>query len=77
MYGHNNGGGALFDNHPRRKNKALLLSITIVNTCAGSNLENAVLHVGKHFSDAIERKKNKHRGVPHYLPSPYSRYVDL
>ena len=30
--------GALFDNHPRLKNKALLLDITIVNPCAGSNL---------------------------------------
>ena len=26
--------GALFDNHPRRKNKALLLDIAIVNPCA-------------------------------------------
>ena len=37
--------GALFDNHPRLKNKALLLDITIVNPCAGSNLENAARHV--------------------------------
>ena len=29
--------GPLFDNHPRLKNKALLLDITIVNPCAGSN----------------------------------------
>ena len=40
--------GALFDNHPRLKNKALLLDITIVNPCTGSNLENAARHVGKH-----------------------------
>ncbi|CAM9723985.1 unnamed protein product, partial [Ascophyllum nodosum] len=33
--------GALFDNPPRLKNKALLLDITIVNPCAGSNLGNA------------------------------------
>ena len=39
--------GALFDNHPQRKNKALLLDITIVNPCAGSNLENAECYVGK------------------------------
>ena len=32
--------GALFDNHPRHKNKALLLDITIVNPCADSNLGN-------------------------------------
>ena len=62
-YGHHNeGGGALFDNHPRLKNKALVLDITIVNPCAGSNLGNAARHVGKHLADAVERKKNKYRG---------------
>ena len=50
--------GALFDNHPRLKNKALLLDITIVDPCAGSNLGNAARHVGKHLADAVERKKN-------------------
>ena len=55
--------GALFDNHPRLQNKALLLDITIVNTCAGSNLGNAARHVGKHLADAVERKKNKYRGL--------------
>ena len=54
--------GALFDNHPRLKNKALILDITIVNPCAGSNLGNAARHVGKHLADAVERKKNKYRG---------------
>ena len=54
--------GALFDNHPRLKNKALLLDITIVNPCAGSNLGNTARHVGKHFAHAVERKKNKYRG---------------
>ena len=53
---------ALFDNHPRLKNKALLLDITIVNPCAGSNLGNAARHVGKHLADAVEQKKNKYRG---------------
>ena len=48
---------ALFDNHPRLKNKALLLDITIANPCAGSNLGNAARHVGKHLADAVERKK--------------------
>ena len=61
--------GALFDNHPRLKKKALLLDITIVNPCAGSNLENAVCHVGKHLADAVERKKNKYRGS---FPATYS-----
>ena len=54
--------GALFDNHPRLKNKALLLDITIIILCAGSNLGNAARHVGKHLTDAVERKKNKYRG---------------
>ena len=61
--------GALFDDHPRLKNKALLLDITIVNPCAGSNLGNAARHVGKHLADAVERKKNKYRGS---FPATYS-----
>ena len=58
--------GALFDNHPRLKNKAHLLGITIINPCAGSNLRNAA---GKHLADAVERKKNKYRGS---FPATYS-----
>ena len=54
--------GALFDNHPRLKNKALLLDITIVNPCAGSNMGNAARHVGKILGDAVDSKKNKYRG---------------
>ena len=61
--------GTLFDNHPRHKNKALLLDITIVNPCAGSNLGNAARHVGKHLADAVEQKKNKYRGS---FPATYS-----
>ena len=61
--------GALFDNHPRLKNKALLLDITIVNPCAGSNLGNAARHVGKHLADAVKRKKNKYRSS---FPATYS-----
>ena len=61
--------GAIFDNHPRLKNKALLLGITIVNPCASSNLGNAARHVGKHLADAVERKKNKYRGS---FPATYS-----
>ena len=57
--------GVLFDNHPRLKNKALLLDITIVNPCAGSKLGNAARHLEKHLADAVERKKNKyHRSFP-------------
>ena len=63
--------GALFDNHPRLMNKALLLDITIVNPCAGSNLGNAARHVGKHLADAVERKKNKYRGS---FPATYSLF---
>ena len=48
--------GALFDNHPRFKNKALLLDIIIVNPCAGSNLGNTARYIGKHLADAVERK---------------------
>ena len=54
--------GALFDNHPRLKHNALLLDIAIVNPCAGTNLENAARHVGKHLADAVEWKTNKFRG---------------
>ena len=54
--------GVLCDNHPRLKNKALLLDITIVNPCAGSNLGNAARHVGKHLADAVEQKENKYQG---------------
>ena len=61
--------GALFDNHPRLKNKALLLDITIVNPCAGFTLGNAARHVEKHLADAAERKKNKYRGS---FPATYS-----
>ena len=62
-------GGALFDNHPRLKNKALLLDITIANPCAGSNLGNAERHIGKHLADAVERKKNS-IGARSPLPTP-------
>ena len=63
--------GALFDNHPRLTNKVLLLDITIVNPCDGSNLGNAARHVGKHLADAVERKKNKYRGS---FPATYSLF---
>ena len=61
--------GALFDNHPRLKNKALLPDVTIVNPCDGSDLENAARHLEKHLADAVERKKNKYRSS---FPATYS-----
>ena len=61
--------GAFFDDHPRLKNKDLLLDITIVKHCAGSNLGNAARRVGKHLADAVERKKTKYRGS---FPATYS-----
>ena len=61
--------GALFDNHPRLKNKTLLLDITIAIPCASSNLGNAARCVGTHLTDAVERKKNKYRGS---FPATYS-----
>ena len=61
--------GARFDNHPRLKNETLLLDITTVNPCTGSNLGNAARHVGKHLADAVVRKKNKYRGS---FPATYS-----
>ena len=61
--------GALFDNHSRFKNKALLLEITIVNPCAGTNLGNTARHIGKHLAGSVERKKNKYRGS---FPATYS-----
>ena len=60
--------GSLFDSHPRRKNKARLCDITIVNPCASSNLENGARHPGKNLVDAIEWKKNSYRGS---FPSTY------
>ena len=61
--------GALSDKHSRLKNKALLFDITTVNPCASSNLGNEARHVGKHFADAVEQKKNKYRGS---FPATYS-----
>ena len=61
--------GALFDNHPRYKNKELLLDITVVNPCTGSSQGNAARHVGKHLADVVERKKNKYQGS---FPTTYS-----
>ena len=61
--------GALFDNYPRLKNKVLLLDISTINTCAGSNLGVVARHVEKHLVDAIERKKNNY---PVSFPATYS-----
>ena len=61
--------GTLFDYHPRRKNKVLLLDISIVNTCASSYLENAARHAEKLFANTVERKKIKFRDS---FPATYS-----
>ena len=60
---------SLFENHPRLKNKALLLDITIVKSCADSNLGNTAHHVEKALADAVKRKKNRYRGS---FPAAYS-----
>ena len=57
-----NEAGVLLDSHPRRKNKALLLDITIVNPCGSSNLENAARRAGKHPRRRSQQKKNKYPG---------------
>ena len=54
--------GAPFDTYPRRKNKALILDITIVDPCVRYNLENAACHARKHLVDAVEGKKYNYRG---------------
>ena len=69
--------GALFDNHPRLKNKALLLDITIINLCAVSNLRNAARHVGIPCRRSRAEEKQVSGLAPRYLLPPFSRYVDL
>ena len=54
--------GALLDNHPRRKNKGILLDITIVGPSNSSSLENAARHTGNHLAEAVEQNKNKYSG---------------
>ena len=46
--------GALFYKHPRRKNRAFLLDITIVKLCACSKPEKAARHAEKHLTDAVK-----------------------
>ena len=60
---------ALFHNHPRLRNKALLLDITIVSPCASSDLEDTSRHAGNQLADAVERRKNKYWGS---FPATYS-----
>ena len=68
---------ALFDNHPRLKNKALLLDITIVNSCASSNLENAARQ-RKTPRRPSRAEENQVSGlVPRYLFRPSPLNVDL
>ena len=65
----NGGGGTLRQPPSRRKNKALLLDITIVKPIASSNLENAAHAAGDQPDDAVERKKTKYGGS---FPATYS-----
>ena len=60
--------GALFDNHPRRKKKALVLDITILNPCASFNLE-AARHGGKHLAAQSSGRKTS-IGARSPLPTP-------
>ena len=70
--------GALFDNHPRLKNKALLLDITIVIPCAGSNLGNVSTPCRKMPRRRSRAEEKQVSGlVPRYLLLPSSRYDDL
>ena len=61
--------GVLFENHPRLKNKALLLDITIVHPCAVFDLGNTARHVGKYLANAVGRKKTS-IGARSPLPTP-------
>ena len=54
--------GSIFDNHPRHKNKARLLDITIFYSCASFNLWNTERHAGKHLTDAVDQTKRKYQG---------------
>ena len=65
---------AIFHNNARRKNKALLLDVTIVNPCQTSTLENAARHAGKYLADAVQRKKTS---TGARLPSPTSSFLSL
>ena len=61
---------ALFDNHPRLKNKALLLDRHYHRQpLRRLQSGDAARRVGKHLADAVERKKNKYRGS---FPATYS-----
>ena len=74
--------GALFDNHPRLKNKALMIDITIVNPCAGSNLGNAARRPSSCVTPAgtsndvdvqNEWEENTHTHVGKYLADAVER----
>ena len=69
--------GALFDNHSRLKNKALLLDLTIVNPCAGSNLGSAARHTKTPRRRSRAEEKQVSGLVPRYLVPPSSGYVDM
>ena len=62
--------GALFDNHPRRKNKELLLDIAIVNPCASSNLE-AQHGMQENTSSTQSSGRKINIGARSPLPTPF------
>ena len=70
--------GALFDNHPRLKNKALLFDIAIVNPCAaGFNLGNSTPCRKTPRRRSRAEEKQVSGLVPRYLRPPSSRNVDM
>ena len=69
--------GALFDNHPRYKNKALLLDITIVKPrrLQSGECSTPCRKTPRRRSRAEEKQVSGL--VPRYLLPPSSRYVDM
>ena len=68
--------GALFDSDPRHKDKALLLDLTIVNSCVSTNLENAHARPENTSPTQSSGRKKVSGFVPHYVLPPSSCYVD-
>ena len=61
-------GDTLFGTNPRRKDKTLLLDITIVNSYVSTNLDSAVRQTGKYLIDAVEWCSKYRARSP--LPTP-------
>ena len=70
--------GALFKNHPRLKNKALLLDITIVNPCVGFQSGECSTPCRKTPRRRSRAEEKQVSGlVPRYLLPPSSHYVHM